>query len=458
MHPCDSSRVLLACILICLVAAAAAALIGCGPPTDRDRFDRLLVDLGLAETEEERDALIETFFHDVEYSDGFPIQEGGEVLFVVALPPGEAPPVRVSGDFNGWNPDAEPIERVPETDLYYGLVQEGLFGDRSQYKFVFDDAGEGDWIADPHARRYEHDLYGEISIVRGGAGQGHLERYHEFEASALGNLRTIRLYIPPGYDLGRAATHPVLYMHDGQNLFDPEAFWGGWRMDEHLDSLITSGEIEPLIVVGIDNTLDRIDEYTHVEDIIDETGIRYGGDAPLYLDFLVNELKPFVDARYRTRAGRDDTGLFGSSLGGIVSLWAAFAHRETFSRVGGMSSTLGWGSIGLDEETVIEIAAGSPKLDGRIYLDSGGGVYGDCVDGDDDGIWDDNPSATDNYCTNLQMAVVLQEGGYEPGVDYLYLHDPGAPHNEAAWSERVPGALRYLFPARESTRGPNVSW
>ena len=424
----------------------AAAQIGCGPATDRQRFEVLLVELGQAGSPAERDALIEAFFSEVTYSDGFPIQDEGEVLFVTERPTWKQPPVRVSGDFSGWNPDAFVLDPVPETDLYYAAIPAESFGDRSRYKCGFEAAGDGDWLADPPAMRCDHDEFGEISIVRGGRDEGHLERYPDFAATLLGNERTVSLYVPPGYEQAAAATYPVLYMHDGQNLFDPGAFWGGWRMDEHLDDLIPAGEVEPLIVVGMDNTMGRMDEYTHVEDVIDWSGIHIGGDAPAYLDFIVSDLKPFIDARYRTRPGRDETGIFGSSLGGLVSLWAAFAHGDTFSRVGGMSSTLGWGSITLNEETVIEIAAEAPKFDGKIYLDSGGGVSGICTDSDGDGIWDDNPTADDNYCETLQMGYVLLDRGYIEGTDFLYVHEPWAPHSEAAWSARVPIAFRYLFP------------
>lgn len=432
--------------LILFVLLPAAMEIGCGPATDRQRFEILLVELDQAGSLAERDALIEAFFSEVAYSGGFPIQEEGDVLFVVERPAWKQPPVRVSGDFNGWDPDANPLEPVSETDLYYGAIPAEAFGERSRYKFVFEEAGDGDWLADPNARRFDHDAFGEISIVRGGTGEGHLERYPDFAAILLGNERTLRLYIPPGYERAATATYPVLYMHDGQNLFDPAAFWGGWQLDENLDGLIAAGEVEPLIVVGMDNTMGRMDEYTHVEDEIDGTGTRYGGDAPAYLDFIVSDVKPFIDAQYRTRPGRGETGIFGSSLGGLVSLWAAFAHGDTFSRVGGMSSTLGWGSISLNEETVIEIAAEAPKFDGKLYLDSGGGVSGSCTDSDGDGIWDDNPTAGDNYCETLQMAYVLLDRGYIEGTDFLYVHDPGAPHSEAAWSARVPTAFRYLFP------------
>jgi predicted alpha/beta superfamily hydrolase len=428
--------------------AVLAAAGGCGPrgpATDRDRFDWLLAALQQTGSKVVEEALIETFFSKVGYSGGFPIQENGEVLFVAKLPEGLFAPVRLSGDFNGWDPNLDPMIQVPGTDLYYSSKSASLFGDRSRYKLVFESSDGGDiWLADPNARRLDHDELGEISIVRGGTEAGHLERYRGFRSAILGNRRDIVLYMPPGYAQSRSETYPVLYMHDGQNLYSPEASSGGWEVDEHLDEFIGAGTVTPLIVVGIDNTPDRIDEYTHVQDQIDST--LYGGDAPLYLDFIVDEVKPFVDGRYRTRRGREETGLFGSSLGGVASIWAALARGDAFSRVGGMSTTAGWGSIGLHEETIIDIAARVPKFEGRLYIDSGGGVSGSCYDSDGDGIWDDNPSAEDNYCENLQLSEVLRDSGYAEGSDFRYVHEPGAQHNEAAWSARLPGALMYLFP------------
>jgi len=428
--------------------AVLVALGGCGPfgpVTDRDRFDLLLAALGHTGSDVAQKALISIFFSKVEYSGGFPIQEDGEVVFVARLPHRFFPPVRLSGDFNGWDPNLDPMIQAPGTDLYYTVKSASLFGDRSRYKFVVQSLkGEDVWLADPHARRLDHDEGGEISIVRGGTEMGHLERYKGFKSGTLGNRRDIVLYLPPGYEQNGPTRYPVLYMHDGQNLYDPEAVSGGWDVDGHLDDLIGSGAVAPLIVVGIDSTEGRIDEYTHVQDRIDST--LYGGDAPRYLDFLVHEVKPFVDARYRSRPGREDTGLFGSSLGGVASIWGALVRGDTFSRVGGMSTTAGWGSIALHNETIIEIAARVPKFDGRLYIDSGGGVSGSCYDSDGDGIWDDNPSAEDNYCENFQLSDVLRNVGYTEGTDFLYVHDAGAQHNEAAWSARLPGALTYLFP------------
>ena len=444
MKTLQHQRIPLFVLFSILLLSAAAAGTGCGPGTDRQRFEALLIAVDQAQSQAERDALVEAFFPEVAYSDGFPIEDGESLIFAVDRPDWKAPPVRLSGDFNGWDPDSHPLDLVPGTDLFYTTVPASAFGERSRYKFVYEEAGDGDWVADPNARRFDHDGFGEISIVRGGPAEGHLERYRRFEATALGNTRDVVLYLPPGYEQQPSDTYPVLYMHDGQNLFDPTAFFGGWNVDEHLDALITGGQVEPLVVVGMDNTPGRFEEYTHVEDTLG--GARHGGEAHLYLDFVVNDLKPFVDDRYATRPGREETGIMGSSLGGLVSLWAAFTHGDTFSRVGGMSSTLGWGSLELHEETVIELAGRMPIFDGTLYFDSGGGVTGDCYDSDGDGIEDDNPSGGDNYCETLQLRTVLRDRGYTEGTDFHHWWEPWAPHNEAAWSERLPMALEILFP------------
>ena len=139
------------------------------------------------------------------------------------------------------------------------------------------------------------------------------------------------VYLPPRYKAERERRFPVLYMHDGQNLFDPEtSFIRGkyWRMGETADALIEAGAIEPLIIVGIYNSGERrIDEYTPLQDR--RLG---GGHADAYGRMLVEELKPFIDAQYRTLPGPETCGMGGSSLGGLVTLYLGLRYPGVFSR------------------------------------------------------------------------------------------------------------------------------
>ncbi len=334
-------------------------------PSDYDLFLQLLDDLEEATTTQERDAITDDFFHTVAYSGGFPIVNGQTVTFVYKQQYGIQEPIRVSGQFNDWNPNGYAMARaVPDYYLFWLTIELDDPSAYCMYKFVGKDTNNQDiWFADPAARRFQYDDYGEYSLISGGTQTqpSHLERYPAFASSVLGNSRDLVLYLPPGYD-HETDTYPVLYMHDGQNLFDPMAPYGGWQVDDVIDDLLARGRMQEIIVVGMANTPDRTDEYTHVEDFLPLEGGWVGGEAPVYAQFVVNEVKPFIDARYRTRPDRDSTAILGSSLGGLVSFYLGWAYPEVFGYVGGMSSTLGWGSINADNETMIEILEASEKL------------------------------------------------------------------------------------------------
>ena len=414
--------------------------------SDYERFLVYVSDLESTTDTDAREALTDEFFRDIEYSEGFPIQNGASVTFVYEQELGINEPLSVAGDFNGWDADAHPLERIVDGFWVFSTTLD--FSDPGaydRYKFVGEDNGGARiWFADPAARRFQYDSYGEYSLVAGGdqGDPSHLERYPAFYSDVMGNSRDLFLYIPPGYE-HETRTYPVLYMHDGQNLFDPESNYGGWQVDDVIDQLLAQGDMDEILVVGVANTPDRMDEYTHVEDFLVGYGL-VGGEAPLYADFLVNEVKPFVDERYRSRLDREETAVLGSSLGGLVSYYIGWAYPDVFGLVGGMSSTLGWGSIGLENPTMIEIIGESEPLMDRYYLDSGGDDGGGCVDADGDGIEDDNPNADDNYCETLQMERTLEELGYGSD-DLLYIWAPGAEHNEAAWHARMHYPLTFWF-------------
>jgi predicted alpha/beta superfamily hydrolase len=221
-------------------------------------------------------------------------------------------------------------------------------------------------------------------------------------------------------------------MHDGQNLFDPGAMWGGWDVQGNCDAQIAAGAMKPVIVVGAANTPDRFSEYTQVQDDISNTcngsGLT-GGRAGPYAQFLVNELKPAVDGRFRTLTGRDDTGILGSSLGGLVSVWIAWQYPQVFRRVGGMSSTFEWGQICLSNPTMLDVATAAGKLDLVVYIDTGGGPN----------------SSGDNYQPTVQMQQILLGKGWQQGVDFDFYWDQGATHDEAHWRARLWRPLTFLF-------------
>ena len=247
--------------------------------------------------------------------------------------------------------------------------------------------------------------------------RGTLEIVEHVRAPQLGNERSLRVWLPAGYAAHRLQRYPVLYMHDGQNLFDPKtAFSGEWHIDEVVDRLAASGAMREVIVVGIDNTPERVAEYTPCCD-----GRWGGGKVNEYGAFVVDTVKPLIDARYRTLPAREHTALMGSSLGGIASVAIASRYPHVFGAAGSLSGSFWWNRGTL-------VANPPPHLPVRFYLDAGTAM---------DGI-----DATRDY----HAALLAQ--GWRDGKDLLYYEDAGGIHNESSWASRVFRPLTWFFPAR----------
>jgi predicted alpha/beta superfamily hydrolase len=249
---------------------------------------------------------------------------------------------------------------------------------------------------------------------------------HEKFASRLGLVKhDLLVYVPPEYEAEGKRRFPVLYMQDGQNLFDPKtSFIKGnyWRMGETADALIEAGAIEPLIIVGIYNAGERrIDEYTPGDD--KRLG---GGRADAYGRMLVEELKPFIDAQYRTLPGAEHCGLGGSSLGGLVSLYLGLQYPAVFSRLAVMSPSVWWRR----REILKTVAALEGKPDLSIWLDIG------------------TKESTQAVPDARLLRDALLTKGWRLGEDLAYSEIEGAEHTESAWAQRVGPMLRFLYPPR----------
>ena len=394
---------------------------------DCDRLETFLVDLQAATDGTERATLTDAFLHELSYGEhGLPIRCGGQLGFVMLEDSASA--ISVAGDFNDWDPAAHPLQQpVADFPLRYALIPiDGPHGP-SLYKFVRDGT---DYFADPRARRFGWDEFGEYSLTDARPELSHYERWPDFDEQ-VGDLqpRTVTVYVPVGGLQGDPL--PVLYMHDGQNHFAPDALFGGWRVGQTADTQILAGAVQPFFVVGIDNTPARLDEYSHVQEVLQ--GDTVGGRGDEYADFLVGGIKPFIDARYPTASERESTGVMGSSMGGLISLYLAYRHPDVFGFAACMSGTLGWGRFGGDDEGMADLYPLDPPPDVAMYLDSGGN--GPCPNG-----------GSDNYCETLDMHATLQSLGWVDGVDLLYHFAPDAPHNEAAWADRFGAAIVEWFP------------
>jgi predicted alpha/beta superfamily hydrolase len=259
---------------------------------------------------------------------------------------------------------------------------------------------------------------------------GDVRLHKDFHSQLLGNNRNLIVYLPPGYDSGSKRRYSVLYFHDGQNLFDgATSFISGqeWRLDETAQGLIAAGKIEPLIIVGLYNTgKDRVEEYTPVQD----PKYKVGGKADLYGRMLVEEVKPFIDRAYRTLKDAKHTGLAGSSLGGLVSIYLGLKYPHVFGRVAVVSPSVFWG----DKFIVHYVEALRNKPDERIWLDIG------TKEGRDD------KEALETVTNARLLESTLIKKGWKPGKDLKYFEAQGAEHNERAWAARVGPILEFLFP------------
>jgi predicted alpha/beta superfamily hydrolase len=251
--------------------------------------------------------------------------------------------------------------------------------------------------------------------IRGRRAHGTLVTLPQVQSSELGNSRDLVVWLPPAY--GRSERrYPVIYMHDGQNLFDPRTSYAEpWRVDKAMDR--AAHRSAEAIVVGIPNMgLDRIDEYSPFVDA--RAG---GGKGDRYLDWVIGTVKPLVDDRFRTRPERAYTGMAGSSMGGLITLYAYLREPSVFGFVGVLSPSLWFAG-----RAIFSTLAESPHVPGRIYLDVGAR---------------EGRLALDDA---RRMRDSLIEKGYT-GSELRWVEDPRGSHNEVDWGRRFTGAVTFLL-------------
>jgi predicted alpha/beta superfamily hydrolase len=265
---------------------------------------------------------------------------------------------------------------------------------------------------------------------------GRMVRHPDF-ASQWVPSRNIDVWLPPGYEEDRRR-YAVIYMHDGQNLFDPRTSFIGvdWGVTEAMERLMAQRRVAGAIVVGIWNTPERVREYLPQKPIESSRGAlvrarpMYGG-PPLsddYLRFVVEELKPYVDAHYRTLPDRQDTFIMGSSLGGLISIYALCERPEVFGGAGCLS--IAWPAGGKPMIAYLRAALPLPGVH-RVYFDRG-------------------TEALDASYASYQRQVdqVMRSAGYREGEDWVTHVFAGAEHSERAWRERVHIPLEFLLSPR----------
>jgi predicted alpha/beta superfamily hydrolase len=254
---------------------------------------------------------------------------------------------------------------------------------------------------------------------------GSLQHFPDVRSRFLPQTHELVVCVPPEYETEPDRRYPVLYLHDGQNVFDDlpmSPFGVQWGVDTTARALMLAGIVEPMILVAIGNAgRDRIDEYTPTRDNAHDAG----GMADRYAQMVVYEIKPFIDKHYRTRRGARDTGLAGSSLGGLLTLHMGLTHPAVFGKLGLLSPSVWW-----DDRWIVRQlnAAEGRRSDLKIWLDVGTGERR-MLKG-----------------TRLLHRMLLRKG-WQDGVDLSYLEADGALHDERAWGERTGLFLKFLFPA-----------
>ena len=363
---------------------------------------------------------------------------GLEIALAVPSSTPDNADVYIAGTFNGWNPGMPAYRLHRQPDGSYTIELPATVRGPIEFKFTLgswervettssgtdvpnrrftvpEDGGEwsgavAGWKEGETAER-EHTTTASVSILDGAFAMPQLER-----------SRRVWLYLPPDYSTSTDARYPVLYMHDGQNVFDAAtSYVGEWGVDETLDSLHAAGELS-LIVVAVDHGgTRRFDEYSPWHN--PQYG---GGEGDEYVDFLVETLKPYIDANYRTLPDRETTGIAGSSMGGLISFYAALKYPEVFSRAGVFSPAF-W----VVEQEVMAWARANLDADGdqRLYFVSG------ALEGQGDA-----------YVRNQeQMVDTLAAAGLVEGADYAAYVRADGEHSEWFWRREFPEAVRWLF-------------
>ncbi len=287
--------------------------------------------------------------------------------------------------------------------------------------------------------------------------QGKLLPPRVVESKILATDRTVRIYLPPSYPSAPRRRFPVLYVHDGQNVFSTAGTnacfgWGGWDLDHTADRLIAEGGMREILIVAVDNSRSRYGEYRGLTQPVDSSASTNTA-FDRYARFLVSELKPLIDREFRTLKTPVSTAVMGSSLGGITSLSLGWAHPETFGNAASLS-----GSFQIEKKAFLEyVLRPATRRPGRIrvYLDSGVGDF----TGDDDG-----------RRNTTAVAVELRRLGWKDGKDLLHFVDDTpmnetqlaaaglrrdkweeakhSQHNEFYWRQRAGRALVFLFPPK----------
>ncbi|MHC5110791.1 MAG: alpha/beta hydrolase [Planctomycetota bacterium] len=386
------------------------------------------------------------------------------IQFVVLTPDvSSAQPQQIflTGSANNWRPEGSPLPRVApgvyggSLEIPVGEALEFKFTRTGSWKTVEKGAGgdelpnrrtvvDGDssepvvvcfvrgWADRPPVDGRHIEISGAEKLPqlrRANSLTGDIRRHPQFRSPQLNNERDLFVYLPPQYEQQTDRRFPVLYMHDGNNVFNAATSFTGieWSADETVERLIRAERIQPLIIVAIANNADRHYEYTPWRD--DRRGAGGKGDA--YLSFIAETVKPFIDKTYRTLPRPEHTGICGSSLGGLISLHALYSRPDVFHLAGIVSPALGWA----DNAMLTQARRHKLPTGVRIWIDVGTAE----VVGRSDG--------RNAYLQAVRDLVgILESQGMTPGANFRFEEMAGGKHHESDWAERFDRILLYLYP------------
>jgi predicted alpha/beta superfamily hydrolase len=354
----------------------------------------------------------------------------GQHVIVISAVPADTPPddfIYLASDLNNWDPGDENYV-FANSDL--GLVLELPQGSANLFQGKFtrgswetvEGNAAGGFLPNRTFNFSDTDtLFADILTWEGFIAPDDLPPNlivvdEEFGMPELNRTRRVRVLLPLEYDL-TDIDYPVLYMHDGQNLFSAsESFAGEWEVDEAMVNFENAG-YEGCIVVAIDNGGSlRIAEYTPW------ANPQYGGgEGDEYISFVANTLKPFIDENFRTLPGREHTGIMGSSLGGLISHYAGFAQSGAFSKIGVFSPSF-WFT-----DDIYEYVTSQPAIQGSKFFILAGGQESASLEQD-----------------VIDMIDIMESNGFDPGqIHFEYV--PNGQHSEWFWAQEFPGAFDWLF-------------
>ncbi|HCY77228.1 MAG TPA: histidine kinase [Ignavibacteriales bacterium] len=332
-------------------------------------------------------------------------------------------------ELGNWNADKVKLDKINDTTWSKTFYFE--IGETIEFKFTLgswenEALNENDKIPANSVVKILKDTSIVFRVLKWGSSKTKISgkvtgnvRYHKnFKGRNLLS-RDIIVWLPPDYDSSAERYYPVLYLQDGQNIFDPatSAFGIDWQMDETADSLIKSKSIQSIIIVGIYNTQNRSMEYDNTE--LGHT----------YLKFIIEELKPFIDRNYNTLPDKQNTAIAGSSSGGLISFIMTWENPDVFSKAACLSTPFKISNI--DYVAPVKTYSGARK-NIKLYIDNGGiGLEQQLQPGID------------------EIIAALKHKGYIENKDFLWINEQAAEHNESAWAKRVYKFLEFLFPVQE---------